>query len=478
MNLGSIGALVMRRIRCFAVSAMGGFKIINGPSKKDKGPMPNEEDQELSNKASLPKPTQAGRIETCTELVRQAMRCLKNNDKECVLRKIEELVRNQCHNGYAVGKETADKVKDVVHELWLVSDNEHRCELLSMLRSLDMSKNWVREALGLNSKDLNKRLVKCSVDWESKAMRNDIVKVIESLLRERFGWDEIRICEELWRFIGVNIDEFRKHSIEPCVWLNGLKKLSDLRRPYWFGLRASDLTVREFDDKISLEIDTSSSVGAVFFPALLGTIKTPSLFVKRGRGAPAAKYVHGSIELKYYVDLGIDGWSWPIKLNANELERILNSLSDEELAMFMAGEIDGDGSVRYNENNRAVYVEISACKNCPKRVILNILKEVIAERLGVTGSIRSKESTDALVFGGKKAVRLLRCIVKYMHHPLRRLRAEIILAYYSGKISKDEFTKLYEQTEYEQGAQDVKRNHALEALARAAPQTHTHGDRR
>jgi hypothetical protein len=460
---------------------MGGFKIINGPPKNGKGPMPNEEDLKSSNKASLPKPTQAGRIKPCTELISKAMRCLENNDKDCVIKMLEELVRNQCHNGYAVGKEIADKVKDLVHDLWLVSDNEFRCGLLRMLRDLrdlGISKNWVREALRLNSKDLNKRLVKCSVDWESKAMRNDIVKVIESLLRERFGWDEIRMCEELWRFIGVNIDEFRKHGIEPCVWFNGLEKLSDLRRPYWFGLRASDLTVREFDDKISLEIDTSSSVGAVFFPALLGTIKTPSLFVKRGRGAPAAKYVHGSIELKYYVDLGIDGWPWPIKLNANELERILNSLSDEELAEFIAGEIDGDGSVRYNENNRAVYVEISACKNCPKRVILNILKEVIAERLGVTGSIRSKESTDALVFGGKKAVRLLRCIVKYMHHPLRRLRAEIILAYYSGKISKDEFTKLYEQTEYEQGAPDVKRNHALEALARAAPQTHTHGDRR
>jgi hypothetical protein len=458
---------------------MGGFKIINGPPKNGKGPMPNEEDLKSSNKASLPKPTQAGRIKPCTELIEQAKKCLENNDKDCVIKMLEELVRNQCHNGYAVGKEIADKVKDLVHDLWLVSDNEFRCGLLRMLRDLrdlGISKNWVREALRLNSKDLNKRLVKCSVDWESKAMRNDIVKVIESLLRERFGWDEIRMCEELWRFIGVNIDEFRKHGIEPCVWFNGLEKLSDLRRPYWFGLRASDLTVREFDDKISLEIDTSSSVGAVFFPALLGTIKTPSLFVKRGRGAPAAKYVHGSIELKYYVDLGIDGWPWPIKLNANELERILNSLSDEELAEFIAGEIDGDGSVRYNENNRAVYVEISACKNCPKRVILNILKEVIAERLGVTGSIRSKESTDALVFGGKKAVRLLRCIVKYMHHPLRRLRAEIILAYYSGKISKDEFTKLYEQTEYELGAQDVKRNHALEAATQAASQTHTHGD--
>jgi len=35
----------------------------------------------------------------------------------------------------------------------------------------------------------------------------------------------------------------------------------------------------------------------------------------------------------------------------------------------------------------------------------------------------------------------------------------------AGTFDKDEFTKLYEQTEYEQGAPDVKRNNALEALA-------------
>jgi hypothetical protein len=62
-----------------------------------------------------------------------------------------------------------------------------------------------------------------------------------------------------------------------------------------------------------------------------------------------------------------------------------------------------------------------------------------------------------------------------MHHPIRRLRAELVLALYNGKVSKDEFTKLYEQTEYEQGTPDIKRNHALEATTKAAPQTHTHG---
>ena len=81
------------------------------------------------------------------------------------------------------------------------------------------------------------------------------------------------------------------------------------------------------------------------------------------------------------------------------------------------------------------------------------------------------------MFYNRNAVRLLRRIAKYVHHPLRRLRAELILALYDGKISEDEFKELYEQTKYELGAPDVKRNHALEALVRATPQTHTHGDK-
>jgi hypothetical protein len=257
-----------------------------------------------------------------------------------------------------------------------------------------------------------------------------------------------------------------------------LEELSDLKKPYWFGLRASDLTVREFDDRTELEIDTTGSVDAVFFPTLLNTVKTPSLIVKRERGAPAAKYVHGSIKLEYYISLGVNEWPWPIELSADELERILDSFTDEELAMFVAGLIDGDGAIQYvkQNNKEKVFVLITACKNCPKRFILDALKDVIARRFGITGNIKSYETDDALVFSCRKAIRLLRRIVKYIHHPLRRLRAELILAYYDGKISKDEFTKLYEQTKYKLGAPDIKRNHGLEALARAAPQTHTHGE--
>jgi hypothetical protein len=475
MNLGNIGALVMHRSERIAA---GGFKIINGPSKKDKGPMVNEEDQELSNKASLPKPTQAGRIETCTELIEQARRCLESNNKQCVMRLIEELVRADCHNGHTVGKEVADKVKDVVHEVWLVSDNEHRCELLSMLRSLGMSKNWVREALGMNTKNLNKRLVKCGIDWESKVTRNDIVKVIESLLRERFGWSEARMCEEMWKFVSIDVDTFRRYGIEPCAWLSGLELLSDLRRPYWLGLARSDLAIRELDDIIRLKLDTTNAIDAVFFLTLLDVIRMLSLVITWKKKAPAAKYVRKAIALSFRVDLSPNEWPWPIKLSVNELEKILNSLSDEGLAMFIAGLLDGDGTVRYEFKNDYVAVLISACKDCPKMVILDVLKIVIAERFGIIGSIKSQRTANVLEFGGEKAVRLLRRIIKYMHHPLRRLRAELLLALYDGRISREAFEKLYEMTEYEYGGPDIKRNHGLEALARVAPQTHTHGGQR
>jgi len=299
--------------------AVGGFKI-NGPPKNDKGPMESEESLRPSNETSLPKPTQAGRIETCQEMIEEAMKCLGDGDKKCVLEKTRELIENNCHNGNAVGREIADKVKDVVHELWLVSDNECRCELLRMLRDLGISRNWVRDALGMSTKSLSKWLVRCNINWEGRITRNNVVEEIEDLLR-RLGWSELDMCEELFKFIGIDVNAFRRHGIEPCVWLNNLEKLSNLKKPYWFGLRVSDLMVKEFDDIISLEIDTTGSVDAVFFPTLLNTVKTPSLIVKRKREAPAAKYVRKAITLEYYVDLGPNEWPWPINLNADELEK-------------------------------------------------------------------------------------------------------------------------------------------------------------
>jgi len=408
-------------------------------------------------------------LETCKRLIEEARRCLENGDKECVLRLIEDLIKNQCHDGRLIGVEVADKVRDLVHELWLRSNDECRCESLRTLKDL-VTKGWISAAARTPYQYLDKLLAKCGIEWESRA-RSNIVKQLEDLLRERFGWSEVRMCEEMWQFVGVNTEAFRKYGIEPCIWFKGLEELSDLRRPYWLGLARSDLAVRELGDGIELELKTTNSISAVFFLTLLGTIRTPSLLVKWKKKAPAAKYVSETINLSYYVYLGINEWPWPIKLSVDELERILDGFSDEELAEFIAGMIDGDGSVQYEGT---VYVRITACKNCPKRVI-DILKEIIARRFGITGSINSERTADVLKFYGENAVRLLRRIVKYVHHPLRRLRIELILALHDGRISREAFGKLYEMTEYEYGGPDVKRNNALAATARAAPQTHTHG---
>jgi len=47
----------MHLVRCIAVSAEGGFKIINGPPRIGKGPMESEEYQEVSKGASPSRPT-------------------------------------------------------------------------------------------------------------------------------------------------------------------------------------------------------------------------------------------------------------------------------------------------------------------------------------------------------------------------------------------------------------------------------------
>ena len=295
------------------------------------------------------------RLEECTGLIEEAMKCLESNDKECVTRLIELLIKNQCHNGYAVSKEVADKVRELVHELWLASsgDNEFRCGLLRMLKSLNVSKRWVRDALHTDAGALNTWFVRCGINWEGKVTRNDVVKIIEGLLREKFGWNEIKMCEELLRFIGVDVNAFRKYGIEPCNWSEGLESLSDLRRPYWFGLRTSDLAVRKGNRETELELETTNAIDAVFFAKLLSTVKVPNLSIRWAKSAKKAKYIHKSINLEYYIDLNANVWPWPIKLSTSELEGILNSLSDEELAEFVAGVIDGDGFIWYNKYNNS-----------------------------------------------------------------------------------------------------------------------------
>ena len=299
-------------------------------------------------------------------------------------------------------------------------------------------------------------------------------RVLSESLRARVYLGKDRENNELW----VDLDSMPS-GFGLVVGPTGMGKTWSVSTLLYRLMRSgiSDLVVKKCGNNIVLELSTTNSVDAIFFPVLLNMARTPGLKIEWKRVAPTAKYVRKAIALGYYVDLGIGDRPWPIKLNADELKRILDGFSDEELAMFVSGLLDGDGSVWYDYNS-SVYVKISAYKACPKRMVLGILRGIIAKRFGIIGRIYPLNNSDVLMFYDESAVRLLRLIRPFVHHPLRRLRIKLILAYYDGKISKDEFMKLYEQTKYELGAPDVKRNNALEILTRAAPQTHTHGESR
>jgi len=64
-------------------------------------------------------------------------------------------------------------------------------------------------------------------------------------------------------------------------------------------------------------------------------------------------------------------------------------------------------------------------------------------------------------------------LLPYITHLSKLLMVELILAYHGKRIRHKEFERLYNMTKYEQ--RDVKRNHALEVVTQATPQTHTHG---
>jgi hypothetical protein len=446
---------------------MGGFKINNGPPRVGKGPMHNEEDLKSSNEVSLPKPTQAGRIETCTELIGKAMKCLENNDKECTMRKIEELIKADCHDGRLISKEVADRVRGLVHELWSRDSDNYglRCKLLMLFRSLDVSKSWIRNAMNMSTKTLNKWSIKCGIELKSKARRVNIVKRVKDLLRERFGWDEVRMCEELMRFIGIDTEMLRRYGIEPCDWVH-----AGFDEVYFMGIALTDLGNSEtfkFYKKykyIKASLNTTNAVDAVFFSLLLPVQPTVKIWwVDRETSI---------VEVGYFVVVRADKWEWA---NYEELIKRIRTLRPEDVPRLIAGAVDGDGSIEYSFTNSTPYIKITACKACGKRVFLDIIEDALG-KLGIKSHMYEDEVSNGarLEVYGRNAIKLLRLITPHLRHPLKRLRAKLILMLRDGKIDRETLTTLYDLTEYGD-KDDPKRYHGLEALARAAPQTHTRG---
>jgi hypothetical protein len=414
------------------------------------------------------KPTAGGaggnRLELCQRLIEEARKCLGSGDRECVLRKIEELVRAGCHNGYAVGKEIANGVREIVHELWLRSNSNEVCKILKMFKDTGITKSWLRRAAHTPKQYLDRCLSRCGISWKNKTTRNSVVEYIEGLLRERFSWDENKMCETLLMYIGVDAEVLRRYGIEPCDWVH-----AGFDEVYFMGIALSDLSIDIIKFKntkntkyIRVSLGTTNTVDAVLFLLLLQSIQRPNIKI----------YLHnrGTVAVEYFIYTRTDKWGWA---NREELVNRVKALKPEDVPKLIAGMIDGDGTIRYNFANSTPFIAISACKACRKRVFLDALQEVL-EKLGIKSKIYETDSDARLEVSRENAIKLLRLIMPYLRHPLKRLRAKLILMLYDGKIDDDTFAELYGQTKYEDES-DPKRNHAIDTLARAAPQTHTHG---
>jgi hypothetical protein len=399
----------------------------------------------------------AGRIELCSRLIEQARECLGSGDRECAMKLVAELIENNCHNGNAVGKVVADGVRDIVYGLWRISDYGERCELLNMLKNF-MTKGWIVAALHTNSPRLIRWFNKCGIDWEDRMTRSEVVKMVGSLLR-RLGWGETKLCEELWKFVGIDVGEFKRHGVELCNWLEGLEELSDLKKPYWWGLLLTDGDV---DRSGRLKIGTTNLFTAILLAMLFSKFDAEFYLYKGKFG----------ISPQFCVM-----WPWRTK---GDLESLLNNFNDMQLAEFLGGVIDGDGMIRifYTKNpvgKSYPHFEVVITAG-PKKINLALIKNVVYKKLGIMGRIyKARDDLLWLTYRGEEAVKLLRLIRPYVHHPLRRLRLELILMYKDGKLNRETFDNLVERVKYKYEFSDVKRGNALEILARAAPQTHTRG---
>ena len=149
---------------------------------------------------------------------------------------------------------------------------------------------------------------------------------------------------------------------------------------------------------------------------------------------------------------------------------ILKTLDPEDIVRVIAGEVDGDGEVYFHFANSEPRIKISACKKCTKRIFLDIIQEALL-KLGIMSRIYELETAAELEVHGEDAIKLLRLLALHLHHPVKRIRAMLMLMHHDGEIDHNTFKELYESEYYE-----LKRGRALEFLARAAPQTHTHGE--
>jgi hypothetical protein len=414
-------------------------------------------------------------LDKCQRLIEEAVKRLEGNNWECIMELIEEIIKSGCHNGYVVGRKLAGRVKDVIHRLWLKGNDALRRELLMGLLGLGISKTWMRRAIKVSdSRKFDNYIRRYVFEWDPTnnqvlqimPVRVREVKAVERLLRRELGWNEQVMCMRMWRFINVNVNIFDEYGLDTCEWLSRLtaNELSDTR---WLGWYQSDLAIKDWNQYLDLFLGTTNAVSAIHFPMVLRQVKVPSIRIVRNR--------INNKELKeviYYIAIPRTAWPWP--LNKREAVELLREFNKVDLVKALAAMMDGDGSVIYNEGT--VYFQIMFGKDDTYEA--NLVKEVLQQQIGIRVLVyKFSNRFVVLKATGGDAIQILEEILPHMTHPMRSLRARLILMYENRELSESEFEGFYNQTKYRRNdPKDPKRGRAIEALARAAPQTHTHGD--
>ncbi|PLC61982.1 hypothetical protein B7L70_12250 [Vulcanisaeta sp. EB80] len=306
----------------------------------------------------------------------------------------------------------------------------------------------------------------------SGAGRSRLVEEIEVMLRKEFGWNEVVMSERMWRFIGVNTEELLNYGINPHEWIEILRHLS-INDTYMLGAVHGDVYVRPTSPSwYEVSTGTTSSSGVLYFERFMRRIKMPSVELT-WRKMRSVKFTTGekpdAICVKFYVKLRKSEWPW-----YGKGYEIIKSFNATELLKYVAGLIDTDGIVASEKQPHGYRFEIDITS--ANIEFLEFLKNMVYERLGITGSIKKSKGDSRLRFRSLQAVQLYEGLRQYLAHPMKRLRAEVYLRYYNKEFTIREFEHFYEPLKYDNDGNDPKRYHAADMLTQAAPQTHTHGD--
>jgi len=303
------------------------------------------------------------------------------------------------------------------------------------------------------------------------AGRSRLMEEIEKVLRRRLGWDEYQMSSKMWEYVGVYVGVLIAYGIDPHAWIEVFHSLT-VNDTYMLGAVHGDAYVRPTSPSwYEVSATTSSTIGVLYFERLIRIIKTPGIDISMRRREGGR--IPNMIYVKFYVLLRKGEWPW-----YGKGYETISSFNTSELLSYLAGLIDTDGSVRVvvEPPRKPMFMIDITSANIE---FLKYLRDVVYERLGIKGHVAADKrpgSGGRLRFECSQAVQLYEELRRYLAHPMRKLRAEVYLRYYNKELTIREFEHLYEPLKYDDnGNNDPKRNHAVDALTQAAPQTHTHG---